>query len=98
MFHIFLPRIYKYEDLPYLNPWPYDTIEVSLCMNEKVAQRIKQLRLKTGISQEGLSHLAELDRKYIGIIEKGNTNISIQVLSQICEALDISLLEFFRGF
>ena len=67
-------------------------------MNDKVAQRIKQLRLKTGISQEGLSHLAELDRKYIGIIEKGNTNISIQVLSQICEALDISLSEFFKGF
>ena len=67
-------------------------------MNDKVAQRIKQLRLKTGISQEGLSHLAELDRKYIGIIEKGNTNISIQVLSQICDALDISLSEFFRGF
>ena len=67
-------------------------------MNEKVAQRIKQLRLKNSLSQEGLSHLAELDRKYIGIIEKGNTNISIQVLSQICEALDISLSEFFKGF
>ena len=67
-------------------------------MNEKVAQRIKELRLKTGVSQEGLSHLAELDRKYIGIIEKGNTNISIQVLSQICEALDISLSDFFKGF
>ena len=58
-------------------------------MNEKVAQRIKELRLKTGLSQEGLSYLAELDRKYIGIIEKGKTNISIQVLSQICEALII---------
>ena len=67
-------------------------------MNEKVAQRIKELRLKTGLSQEGLSHLAELDRKYIGIIEKGNTNISIQVLSQICEALDVSLSEFFEEF
>lgn len=67
-------------------------------MNDKVAQRIKQLRLKAGVSQEGLSHLAELDRKYIGIIEKGNTNISIQVLSQICDALDISLSEFFKGF
>lgn len=67
-------------------------------MNEKVAQRIKELRLKTGLSQEGLSYLAELDRKYIGIIEKGNTNVSIQVLSQICEALDVSLSEFFKEF
>lgn len=67
-------------------------------MNEKVAQRIKELRLKTGLSQEGLSYLAELDRKYIGIIEKGNTNVSIQVLSQICEALDVSLSEFFEEF
>jgi transcriptional regulator with XRE-family HTH domain len=67
-------------------------------MNEKVAQRIKELRLKTGLSQEGLSYLAELDRKYIGIIEKGNTNVSIQVLSQICEALDVSLSEFFEDF
>jgi len=67
-------------------------------MNEKVAQRIKELRLKTGLSQEGLSYLAELDRKYIGIIEKGNTNVSIQVLSQICEALDVALSEFFEHF
>ena len=67
-------------------------------MNEKVAKRIKELRLKIGLSQEGLSHLAELDRKYIGIIEKGNTNVSIQVLSQICEALDVSLSEFFESF
>ena len=67
-------------------------------MNEKVAQRIKELRLKTGLSQEGLSYLAELDRKYIGIIEKGNTNVSIQVLSQICEALDVSLSQFFEKF
>ena len=67
-------------------------------MNEKVAQRIKELRLKIGLSQKGLSYLAELDRKYIGIIEKGNTNVSIQVLSQICEALDVSLSEFFEHF
>ena len=93
-----MPRIYKYEEPPHPNPLTYHTIEVSLCMHEKVAQRIKQLRLKNGLSQEGLSHLAELDRKYIGIIEKGHTNVSIQVLSQICEALDISLSEFFRGF
>ena len=67
-------------------------------MNQKVALRIKELRLKVRLSQEGLSHLAELDRKYIGIIEKGNTNISVQVLSQICEALDVSLSEFFEHF
>lgn len=67
-------------------------------MNEKVAQRIKEKRLKAGISQESLSHLADLDRKYVGIIEKGQTNISIKVLSQLCDALDVSLSDFFKDF
>ena len=65
-------------------------------MNEKIAQRIKEKRLKAGISQESLSHLADLDRKYVGIIEKGQTNISIKVLSQLCDALDVSLSDFFK--
>ena len=65
-------------------------------MNEKIAQRIKEKRLKAGISQESLSHLADLDRKYVGIIEKGQTNISIKVLCQLCDALDVSLSNFFK--
>jgi transcriptional regulator with XRE-family HTH domain len=65
-------------------------------MNAKIAQRIKEKRLKAGISQESLSHLADLDRKYVGIIEKGQTNISIKVLSQLCDALDVSLSDFFK--
>ena len=66
-------------------------------MNQKIAQRVKELRCQSGISQESLSHLAQLDRKYIGIIEKGQTNVSVKVLSKIWEALDSDLEAFFAG-
>lgn len=92
------PRIYEFAQLPHQNSPTFHAHEVLFRMNQKVADRIKELRLKINLSQEGLSHLANLDRKYIGIIEKGNNNVSIQVLYQICEALDISVSDFFKEF
>ena len=36
-----------------------------------VGRRIRQLRLKMGVSQESLAALAELDRRYMGQDERG---------------------------
>lgn len=56
---------------------------------EKVGIRIKDLRTKSGLSQEKLAFACELDRTYIGSVERGERNISVINLNKIANALDV---------
>jgi len=60
---------------------------------EKIGNRIKELRLKSELSQEKLSFACELDRTYIGSVERGERNISLINLNKIAAALNILLPE-----
>ncbi|QIK62918.1 helix-turn-helix transcriptional regulator [Leucobacter viscericola] len=51
--------------------------------------RVKLLRTDRGLSQEALAHLAELDRTYIGGVERGERNISLDNIHRVAEALGI---------
>lgn len=57
----------------------------------KIGQRIKEIRVKQGLSQEKLALLADLDRTYIQSIESGKRNISITVLEKISNALGMTV-------
>jgi transcriptional regulator with XRE-family HTH domain len=57
-----------------------------------IAQRIKQLRMEKGISQE--SFFIETDI-HIARIESGKSNITVSTLSDICKYFEISLSDFF---
>ena len=50
-------------------------------------QRIRVLRLAAGISQEELAEKAGLHRTYIGMIERGEKNITLKNLVKIAKAL-----------
>ena len=65
-----------------------------------IGGRVRELRLARGItSQEKLGEMAsDLHRTFIGRVERGETNISIENLEAIAKALDVSLAEFFRPF
>lgn len=65
-----------------------------------IGERVRQLREERGVaSQEKLGELAkDLHRTFIGRVERGETNISIENLSAIAEALGVTLSEFFRPF
>lgn len=43
------------------------------------------------MSQEGLALLAEVDRTYIGNVERGQSNVAVLVLLRIAKALDMPL-------
>lgn len=64
-------------------------------IKQKFGKKIKELRLKAGLSQEVLANLAGLDRTYIPSIEKGERNVSITVAEQLANALDVSVKELF---
>jgi len=58
---------------------------------KKVGTRIKDYRIKSGLSQEKLAFAGGLDRTYIGSVERGERNISIINLSKIAKALNVPI-------
>jgi transcriptional regulator with XRE-family HTH domain len=62
----------------------------------KFGQKVKELRLEKGLSQEAFADLAELDRTYISSIEKGERNVSIVVIEKIAKALNTEITKLFE--
>ncbi|NUY80265.1 helix-turn-helix transcriptional regulator [Flavobacterium sp. MAH-1] len=60
-------------------------------LNDIVGSRIKALRLEKKISQETLAGLADIDRTYMQSIEKGQRNISIDMLRKLAKALGTTM-------
>lgn len=62
-----------------------------------VGNRIKELRLKKGITVNRLANLAGISQSYLRDIELGNKQPTVEYLSYICDALNISLVTFFSN-
>lgn len=69
-------------------------------MNEKIQIRfgeaVRKERLKTGQSQEKLAEIAGLHRTYIGMIERGEKNLTISNIEKIANALNIPISKLFE--
>ena len=52
---------------------------------------IRRIRISKGISQEKLALMAEVDRSYVGRVERGDNNVAILTLSKLTEAMGITL-------
>jgi transcriptional regulator, XRE family len=53
-----------------------------------IGLKIRQKRQENGINQEKLALLAEIDRSYMGRIERGEVNITLEKLYRLCEVLE----------
>ena len=62
---------------------------------KQLGVKIRALRRKRGISQEELGFKSKLHRTYIGSIERGEQNISIDNIHKIAKALGVSPKELF---
>ncbi len=60
--------------------------------------RVRQLRTERGWSQEAFADRAGLHRTYIGSIERGEQNISLENIEKLAATLGISLAELFSTF
>lgn len=60
-----------------------------------VAQRLVELREHRGITTNKLANLAGISQSHLREIELGTRNPTVETLSYFCDALGISLEEFF---
>jgi transcriptional regulator with XRE-family HTH domain len=60
-------------------------------------RRVRELRAERGFSQESFAHACELDRTYIGGIERGERNLALRNIERIAQTLEISLSELMEG-
>jgi len=60
-----------------------------------VGERIKYFRNKSGLTVNGLANKAGISQSYLRDIELGNKQPTVEYLEYICEALKISLVDFF---
>jgi transcriptional regulator with XRE-family HTH domain len=56
-------------------------------VNKELGKRIRRRRKEVGWSQEELALLADIDRSYVGGIERGDRNVSFTILCRLCRAL-----------
>lgn len=61
----------------------------------KFGKRIREIRKDKNISQEQLANLADLDRTYVGGIERGLRNPSLKNIGKIATALGIKPKDLF---
>jgi transcriptional regulator with XRE-family HTH domain len=61
-----------------------------------LGEAIRHVRKKQGVSQERLALMAEIDRSYVGRVERGDNNVAILTLLKVSQALDISLAELLK--
>lgn len=68
-------------------------------MTDKLAKdfgnKIREIRKSQGVSQEGLAGLADLDRTYIGGIERGIRNPSLRNIGKIAKSLKVKTKDLF---
>lgn len=66
-------------------------------LRKSFGKKVRDLRLSKGFSQETLADAAGMHRTYIGSIERGEQNVSIENIARIAKALKINISSLFDG-
>ncbi|MFN5984148.1 MAG: helix-turn-helix domain-containing protein [Fluviicola sp.] len=61
----------------------------------KVGEKIKENRLKNNLTQMDLASLCNIERSNLSRIESGKSNVTLQTLVLISDALNIDIKELF---
>ncbi len=65
-------------------------------LQQRFGAAIRRHRKAKGLSQERLADLCDLHGVYIGVIERGEKNVTIGTAQRVAEALDVPLWQLLR--
>ena len=68
-----------------------------MTINKQLGYRIRYLRQNKGLSIEDLALEADINRNYLGDLERGTRNPTVVVLNKIAKALGVDLSTLFEG-
>lgn len=60
-----------------------------------IAANVRRIRVALGVSQERLAFDSGVDRSYLGGMERGEANPTIEILERIAATLGVSLADLF---
>jgi transcriptional regulator with XRE-family HTH domain len=64
-------------------------------IKSRFGAQVRRLRVSKGLSQEALALVCELDRTYIGGVERGERNISLLNINRLSRALNVHPSQLF---
>lgn len=59
-------------------------------------KKVREIRLSKKLSQEDLAEKANVHRTYIGMVERGEKNISLKNIQKIAKALEVKIGELMK--
>lgn len=59
-------------------------------------QRVRELRADANLTQEKLAFRSDLDRSYVGQIERGEVNVSIDNIGKLARGLRVAVKALFE--
>ncbi len=65
---------------------------------KQFGHNVRAERQKIGLSQEELADKADLDRSYVGGVERGERNISLVNIVKLARAIGIPAAHLFKSF
>ncbi len=60
-----------------------------------LARNLRSQRRLRGLSQEALADAAGLHRTYVGSVERGERNVSVDNIERLAAALDVPIVDLF---
>jgi transcriptional regulator with XRE-family HTH domain len=67
-----------------------------MSIRERVARNLRRLRQEKSVSQEELAHRAQVNRNYVGMVEREEYSVSVDTLEKLATALGVDPIEFLR--
>lgn len=64
-------------------------------VRKKFGKRLREIRKTAGLSQEELGFKANIHRTYIGAVERGEQNVSLDNIYKLAQALKVEMKELF---
>ncbi len=71
-------------------------MEINIDLQKKFGAKLAYIRKSKKLSQMQLADMVNMNFNYIGQIERGEANVTINTIKNIADALNIEVFELFK--